>query len=113
MFNVRLAGEHLYGKQPLTWLSLVVSFMASFMLSFFPLDVLGGILDLIESVSEGFLTYSLVLIIILYEPCNSYITVVRLYELLPSGVEYFPYGRAKNSITILNYPHKRRPCSVC
>ena len=32
--------------------------MASFVLSFFPLDVLDGILDLIESVSEGFLTYS-------------------------------------------------------
>ena len=28
------------------------------MLSFFPRDVLGGILDLLESVSEGFPTYS-------------------------------------------------------
>ena len=54
MFNVRLAGGHLYGKQ----LSLVVSLMASFVLSFFPLDVLNEIWDLIESVSEGFLTYS-------------------------------------------------------
>ena len=59
MFNVRLAGGHLYGKLLFTWLSLVVSFMASFVLSFFPLDVLDGIWDLIESVSEGFLTYSL------------------------------------------------------
>ena len=50
MFNVRLAGGHLYGKQLFTWLSLVVSF--------FPLDVLDGIWDLIESVSEGFLTDS-------------------------------------------------------
>ena len=58
MFNVRLSGGHLYGKQLFTWLSLVVSFMASFVLSFFPLDVLDGIWDLIESVSEGFLTYS-------------------------------------------------------
>ena len=58
MFNVRLAGGHLYGKQLFTCLSLVVSFMASFVLSFFPLDVLDGIWDLIESVSEGFLTYS-------------------------------------------------------
>ena len=32
--------------------------MASFVLSFFPLDVLDGIWDLIESVSEVFLTYS-------------------------------------------------------
>ena len=58
MFNVRLAGGHLYGKQLCTWLSLVVSLMASFALSFFPLDVLDEIWDLIESVSEGFLTYS-------------------------------------------------------
>ena len=57
MFNVRLAGGHLYGKQLFTWLSLVVPLMASFVLSFFPLDVLGEIWDLIESVSEGFLTY--------------------------------------------------------
>ena len=59
MFNVRLAGGHLYGKQLFTWLSLVVSLMASFLLSFFPLDVLDEIWDLIESVSEGFITYSL------------------------------------------------------
>ena len=58
MFNVRLAGGHLYGKQLFTWLSLVVSLMASFVLSFFPLDVLDEIWDLIELVSEGFLTYS-------------------------------------------------------
>ena len=58
MFNVRLAGGHLYGKQLFTWLSLVVALMASFVLSFFPLDVLDEIWDLIESVSEGFLTYS-------------------------------------------------------
>ena len=59
MFSVRLAGGHLYGKQLFTWLSLVVSLMASFVLSFFPLDVLDEIWDLIESVSEErFLTYS-------------------------------------------------------
>ena len=39
-------------------LSLVVSLMASFVLSFFPPDVLDEIWDLIGSVSEGFLTYS-------------------------------------------------------
>ena len=58
MFNVRLAGGHLYGKQLFTWLSLVVSLMASLVLSLFPLDVLDEIWDLSESVSEGFLTYS-------------------------------------------------------
>ena len=61
MFNVRLAVGLLYGKQLFTWLSLVVSFMASFVLSFFPLDVLDEIWDLIESISEGFLNYSLML----------------------------------------------------
>ena len=40
--------------------------MASFVLSFFPLDVLDEIWDLIESVSEGFLTYS-------YKEAYSYI----------------------------------------
>ena len=55
MFNVRLAGGHLYGKQLFTWLSLVVSFMASFVLSFFPLDVLDGIWDLIEQFLRDFL----------------------------------------------------------
>ena len=53
--NVEIPGRSL---QVFTWLSLVVSLMASFVLSFFPLDVLDEIWDLIESVSEGFLTYS-------------------------------------------------------
>ena len=57
MLNVRLAGGHLYGKQLFTWLSLVVSLLASFVLSFFSLDVLDEVWDVIESVSEGFLTY--------------------------------------------------------
>ena len=52
MFNVRLASGNLYGKQLFTWLSLVVSVMASFVLFFFSLDVLHEIWDLIESVSE-------------------------------------------------------------
>ena len=51
LLYVRLAGDHLYGKLLFTWLSLVVSMMVSFVLSFFPRDVLNEILDLIESVS--------------------------------------------------------------
>ena len=68
MFNVRLAGGQLYGKQLFTWLSLVVSLMTCFVLSFFPLDVLDEIWDLVESVSEGFLTYSwyIALLILLF-----------------------------------------------
>ena len=60
MLNVRLAGDYLYGKLLFSWLSLVMSLMASFMLmlSFFPKGVLDEILDLIESVSEGCPSYS-------------------------------------------------------
>ena len=61
MFNVRLAGGHLFGKRLFTWLSLVMYFMASFCaVFFFPIDVLDEIWDLIESISEGFLTYSFI-----------------------------------------------------
>ena len=60
MFNVRLVGGRLYGKPLFTWLSLVVSLMASFVLSLFQLNVLDEIWDVIESVSEGFLTNSFV-----------------------------------------------------
>ena len=69
MFNVILAGGHLYGKQLFTWLSLMVSLMASFVLSFFPLDVLDEIWDLIESVSEGFLAYSfnILIVVLIYK----------------------------------------------
>ena len=58
MFNVRLAGGHMFGKQLFTWLSLMVSLMASFCAVFFPTRCLVEIWDLIESVSEGFLTFS-------------------------------------------------------
>ena len=54
MLNVRLAGDHVYGKLLFTWLSLVLFLMVSFVLFLFPRDVLDEILDLIESVSEGF-----------------------------------------------------------
>ena len=55
MFNVGLAGGHLYGKQLFTWLSLMVSLMASFVLSFFPTRCLDEIWDLTESVLRDFL----------------------------------------------------------
>ena len=41
MFNVRLAGGHLYGKLLFTWLSLVVSLMASLCGVPFPTRSLG------------------------------------------------------------------------
>ena len=53
MLIVRLAGDHMYGKKLFTWLSLVMSFMAFFVLSFSPREVLDEIWDLIESVFEG------------------------------------------------------------
>ena len=49
MLNVRLVGDHLYGKKLFTWLSLVISLMVS------PCAVL--FLDLIEPDSEDFPTY--------------------------------------------------------
>ena len=58
LLNVRLACDHLFGKLLFTWLSLVMSMMVSFVLSFFPRDVLDEILNLIESVSEDFPSYS-------------------------------------------------------
>ena len=58
MLNVRLVGDHLYGKLLFTWLSLVMSMMVPFVLSFFPREVLDEILNLIESVLGGFPTYS-------------------------------------------------------
>ena len=54
MLNVRLAGDYLYGKLLFTWPSLVMSLMTSFCAV-----LLDEILDLIESVSEGFPSYSL------------------------------------------------------
>ena len=77
MFNVRLARGHLYGKQLFTWLSLVLSFMASFVLSFFPLDVLDGIWDLNESVSEGFLTYSFMSVSLKFSDLSRFLWFMR------------------------------------
>ena len=59
MLNVRLSGGYLYGKWLFNWLSLVMSLMVSYCaVPFSPRDVLDEIWDLIESVSEGFPTYS-------------------------------------------------------
>ena len=58
MLIVRLAGDHLFGKQLFTWLSLVMSLMASFCAVLFPRDVLDETWNLIGSVSEGFPSYS-------------------------------------------------------
>ena len=66
MLNVRLAGDHLYGKLLFTWLSLVMSMIVSFVLFFFPRGVLDEIFNLIESVSEGFPSYFFILKVLLY-----------------------------------------------
>ena len=58
MLNVRLAGDHLYGKLLFIWLSMVMPLMVYyFVLPFFPRDVLDEIWDSIESVPENFPTY--------------------------------------------------------
>ena len=46
MFNVKLAGDHLYGKLLFTWLSPVMSLIVPyFVLSFFIRDILDDIWD--------------------------------------------------------------------
>ena len=46
MFNVRLAGDNLYGKWLFAWLSMLMSLiMVYFELSFFQRDVLNEILN--------------------------------------------------------------------
>ena len=58
LFNVRLSGEHLYGKLMFTWLSLVMSVMVSFSAVLFPRDVLEEILNLIEFLRVFLPTYN-------------------------------------------------------
>ena len=59
MLNVRLADDHLYGKIAVHLAVAGDVFDGVFfVLFFFPRDVLDEIWDLIESVSEGFPTYS-------------------------------------------------------
>ena len=41
LLNVRLTGDHLYGKLLFTWLSLVMSMMVSFCAVLFPTRCLG------------------------------------------------------------------------
>ena len=41
MLNVRLAGDHLYGKLLGTWLSLMVTVIVSFCAVLFPMGCLG------------------------------------------------------------------------
>ena len=57
MLSVGLVGDRLFGRWLFSWLSLVMSLMASFLLSFVPRDGLDEIWDLIEAVSEGFPIY--------------------------------------------------------
>ena len=59
MLNVRLAGDHLYGEQLSPGCRWWCLWWRLFVLSYFPLDVLDETSDVNESVSEGFLTYSL------------------------------------------------------
>ena len=63
-----------------------MSMMVSFVLSFFPRDVLDEILNLIGSVSEGFPSYS------------------SIYTIISPGV--FGSGELKTEIDIFKYPFK-------
>ena len=70
-----LAGTRVFKEFPAFWLSLVMSMMVSFVLSFFPRDVLDEILNLIESVSEDFPSYSYTLLS--YESALNVVRFVR------------------------------------
>ena len=52
--NIKIGKNRCYGKELFTWLSLVVSLMASFVLSFFPLDVLDEICELSQFLRDFF-----------------------------------------------------------
>ena len=65
--------------------------MASFMLFFFPLDVLDEIWDLTESVSEGFLTYSYLFDQFFYDFQSSF----ESFSLLHKLSEYYQTCRVK------------------
>ena len=80
MLNVRLACDHLFGKLLFTWLSLVMSMMVSFVLSFFPRDVLDEILNLIESVSEDFPSYSWVRHVLWFLYSNRYHVTKNVFK---------------------------------
>ena len=77
MLNVRLAGGHPYGKQLFTWLSLVVSLMASFcailfpdvflFLSRYPLLILNALL----------LSYHTLYAMLRYQGRHRYVTIVN------------------------------------
>ena len=54
MLNVRLAGDHLFGKLLFTWLSLVVSWVMSFCAVLFPMRCLGWDLELNWVIFWGF-----------------------------------------------------------
>ena len=96
MYNIRLAGGHLYGKELFTWLSLVVSLMASFVLSFFPLDVLDEIWDLIETVSKGFLTYSYRCVITVIIPSHVWNYLTGVFSRVKIS---FPYSVSRVKIS--------------
>ena len=70
--------------------------MASFVLSFFPLNVLDGIWDLIESVSEGFLTYSFIMTSGLRQYTAKYI--VAIYLELSSQTSHYIHKCIRMSI---------------
>ena len=58
LLHVGLAGGRLCGRLLFAWLSLVVSVVVSLCAVLFPAGCLDEILNLIESVSEGFPSYS-------------------------------------------------------
>ena len=70
MFNVRLAGDHLYGKLLFTWLSLVMSMMMTFCAVLFPTRCLGWDLELNWVSFWGFSFLLFSILIVFYIPIS-------------------------------------------
>ena len=72
-----------------------MSMMVSFVLSFFPRDVLDEILNLIESVSEDFPSYSLIESVSEDFPSYSFIKILFLLQILRistnCNIKFIPY----------------------
>ena len=64
----------------------MVSVMVSFVLSFFPRDVLDEVLNLIGSVSEGFPSYSLIHVSVSCSLCNSGINLLDFTDCLSGKI---------------------------
>ena len=108
MFNVRLAGDHLYGKSLCTWLSLLMSFMVSyFVIFFFPHEMswMRSGTELGQFLRPFLPALSSITIFFIMPPSLMYVLVKTKRDCLQS-IGYLPYKArfvANFSSCTLNY----------